>query len=121
MFLVFAAGFRSTALGAPVSRGGGGGLVSALSPIGALIRLAPVDRTYDFLYRQAAQHRFWRGVVRPLRGRWRWSTPRARITLLLGRWSRYLQTGRVGDYVYAVVGGLVLLAAWSQVMFWLVR
>ena len=33
----------------------------------------------------------------------------------------HLQTGRVGDYVYAVVGGLVLLAAWSQVMSWMVR
>ncbi len=100
--------------------GGGGGLVSALSPIGSLIKLAPVDRTYDFLYRQmlvASSGVGWfdryviDGAMNAVGG----------ITLRLGRWSRYLQTGRVGDYVYALAGGLTLLAAWSLVVSWLVR
>ncbi len=99
--------------------GGGGGLVGALSPIGALIKLAPVDRTYQFLYRQALTLSagvgwFDRYVVDGL------VNATGAFTLMLGRWSRHLQTGRVGDYVYAVVGGLVLLSAWGQVMFWLV-
>ena len=99
---------------------GAGGLVSALSPIGALIRLAPIDRTYDFLYRQSLNISlgvgwFDRYVIDGL------VNATGGITLILGRWSRTLQTGRVGDYVYAVVGGLVLLSAWGQVMFWLVQ
>ncbi|HHO54240.1 MAG TPA: NADH-quinone oxidoreductase subunit L [Deltaproteobacteria bacterium] len=99
--------------------GGSGGMVSALSPLGDLIRLSLVDRAYDLAYRQAlniAAGVGWfdrymvDGVVNAI----------GALTLLLGRWSRHLQTGRVGDYVYAVVGGLVLLAAWSQMISWVV-
>ncbi|MEN0065625.1 MAG: hypothetical protein AAGA48_26020 [Myxococcota bacterium] len=108
----------ATALGVLFSRGGG--LVSALTPIGTVLKLGPVNWTYDQLYRRTLQlaggvgwvDRYMvDGVVNAIGG----------VTLLLGQWSRHLQTGRVGDYLYAVVGGLVLLAAWSQVMAWVVR
>lgn len=106
------------ALGVHVT-GGAGGMVSALSPLGDLIRLSPIDRSYDFAYRQALNIAagvgwFDRYVVDGL------MNAIGALSLLLGRWSRHLQTGRVGDYVYAVVGGLVLLAAWSQMISWVV-
>ena len=115
--LVFAILGLVVALGLHVT-GGGGGLVSALSPIGALIRLGLVDRTYDFVYRQAQNVAlgvgwFDRYVIDGL------VNATGGITLFFGRWARFLQTGRVSDYVYAVVAGLVLLAAWGH-MFWLV-
>ncbi|MEM6927792.1 MAG: hypothetical protein AAF602_12745, partial [Myxococcota bacterium] len=108
----------ATALGVLFSRGGG--IVSALRPIGTVLKLGPVNWTYDQVYRRTLQlaggvgwvDRYMvDGVVNAV----------GAVTLQLGQWSRHLQTGRVGDYVYAVVGGLALLAAWSQVMAWVVR
>jgi len=108
----------ATALGVLFSRGGG--IVSALTPIGTVLKLGPVNWTYDTLYRwtlQLASGVGWvdryivDGVVNAF----------GAVTLQLGQWARMMQTGRVGDYVYAVVGGLVLLTAWSQVVAWVVR
>jgi len=105
----------ATALGVLFSRGGS--IVNALTPLGTVLKLGPINWTYDWIYRrtlQLSQGVGWfdrymiDGVVNVV----------GEATLRLGQWSRQLQTGRVADYVYAVVGGLVLLAAWSQVMAW---
>ncbi len=108
----------ATALGVLFSRGGG--IVNALTPIGTVLQLGPVNGTYDWLYRRTLQLSAGVGWVDRYMVDGLVNAVGA-VTLQLGQWSRHLQTGRVADYVYAVVGGLALLAAWSQVMAWTVR
>jgi NADH-quinone oxidoreductase subunit L len=96
-------------------RGTGQGLKTALAPVGDFIRYGAVDRVWVFVYRQLVEvlstaiSWFDRYVVDGV------MNAVAGTSILLGERIRAMQTGRVNDYVLAVILGVILLATWSQV------
>ncbi len=84
-----------------------------LEPVARLARSSALDNMYELLYRRAllmfagAIGWFDRYVVDGIMNLLAWST------IMAGRRLRRLQTGNVQDYVYAVVAGAVVLAAWG--------
>jgi NADH-quinone oxidoreductase subunit L len=94
----------------------GAGLGSALKPVGDFIEYGAVDRAWLGAYRY--------GML-SLSRVFAW-TDRYIIdgllnaigagVLSIAEWVRGLQTGRVSDYVYVVMIGVVCLAAWSQLV-----
>ena len=88
-------------------------MFAALAPIGRLARSGIVDRTYIVGYRRVllagAGVLGWidRYVVDGLMNLVGWSV------VMGGRTVRRMQSGDVGDYVFAVVAGAILLAAWG--------
>ncbi len=95
--------------------GMGAGLLAAFAPLGAIARSGSVDRLWELTYRQVvlvfADGLAWfdRYVIDGL------MNAVGAGTLMSGQAVRRLQTGRVTDYVFAVLLGVVLLAAWSQI------
>ncbi len=91
-------------------------LPAALRPVGDFIRAAWVDRSFLFLYRVVMRSLsdlvgwFDRYVIDGLMNLTAW------VALEGGDRYRKLQTGRVGDYLYAVVLGVIVFAAFSQVL-----
>ncbi len=94
----------------------GAGLGTALKPVADFIEYGAVDRAWLAGYRY--------GMLALSRG-FAW-TDRYIIdgllnaigasVLSIAEWVRGLQTGRVSDYVYVVMIGVVCLAAWSQLV-----
>jgi NADH-quinone oxidoreductase subunit L len=84
-----------------------------LAPLGAFIRSGPMDRIYLFgwnrglLVVSSAAGWFDRYIVDGLINLAAW------VTTQLGERMRTLQTGRAQDYVFAVMLGFVILAAWA--------
>ncbi|MBN2800707.1 MAG: NADH-quinone oxidoreductase subunit L [Deltaproteobacteria bacterium] len=90
--------------------------LATFTPIGDFIRAGVVDRGFAWGYRVAlsglasAVAWFDRYVIDALVNLF------GVLALYLGDRARTLQTGNVGDYVYAVIIGVVVFAAFSQVM-----
>jgi len=88
-------------------------MFAALAPIGRLARSGAVDRFYLFGYRSVllvgAAVLGWidRYVVDGLMNLVGWAVVEG------GRAVRKIQSGDVGDYVFALVAGAILLAAWG--------
>jgi NADH-quinone oxidoreductase subunit L len=96
-------------------KGMGTGLVTALTPVGDFIRSAPIDSAWEAGYRKGllgvASLAAWfdRYVIDGLvnvAGVW---------VLRAGESARDIQTGRVNDYLYVVVGAALILGLCSQV------
>jgi NADH-quinone oxidoreductase subunit L len=84
-----------------------------LTPIGKLARSGAIDRTYAAIYRQGMLvfaglvGWFDRYIVDGIMNLSAWGT------ITLGQRLRRIQTGNAQDYVYAVIAGAVVLAAWG--------
>jgi NADH-quinone oxidoreductase subunit L len=91
-------------------------LPAAMVPLGDFIRAGWVDRSFLFLYRVVMRSLsdfigwFDRYVIDGLMNLSGW------IALEGGDRFRRLQTGQVGDYLYAVLIGVIVFAAFSQVL-----
>ena len=96
-------------------RGGAQGLVRAFEPFGDLIRMGPVDRFWAALYRRgmvaASMSIGWfdRYVIDGL------MNVVGVVSIDAAQRIRQMQTGRAHDYVMAVLLGLLVLAAASQI------
>ena len=92
-----------------------GGLVNSLTPVGDFIRSAPIDRSWLFVYRSilsaGAQALGWfdRYVIDGAINAFGASL------INTGERMRNMQTGRVNDYMHAVLMGILVMAAFSQV------
>jgi NADH-quinone oxidoreductase subunit L len=97
-------------------QGIGKGIESALQPVGDFIRMAPIDRAWEFGYRQVllvgsnGVGWFDRYVIDGL------MNASGGATLVMGERIRTMQTGRVGDYVYTVALAVLGLVAFGQIM-----
>ncbi len=91
-------------------------LPETMRPVGDFIRAAWVDRSFVFMYRVVMRSLsdfigwFDRYVIDGLMNLAGWAA------LEGGDRFRNIQTGRVGDYIYAVVVGVIVFAAFSQVL-----
>lgn len=95
-------------------RGGAASITYALVPIANFIHWGPVNRAWLAGYKQgllsfsASVAWFDRYVIDGLINLF------GALTLISGNRLRMMQTGRVNDYIYVVVFGAILLAAWGQ-------
>jgi NADH:ubiquinone oxidoreductase subunit 5 (subunit L)/multisubunit Na+/H+ antiporter MnhA subunit len=95
-------------------RGGAASIGYALAPVADLIHFGPINRAWLAGYNRvlvassASIAWFDRYVVDGL------INLAGALTIISGNRLRMMQTGRVNDYIYVVVFGAILLAAWGQ-------